>query len=435
MAPSLRELFPRSLPVGNGDGKLGTGVVPGTSLNNAGFLALFAILGAAMVIAAIYFFFVAKNGGFKKITVDDWDDYKSTVLRRKGPDGKTLSNATKSTKLGGGSVVPKWAKTEYTRSTESSYGDQEMREVEEGRRHQKTRDNRQTSRHDPELAAYKHEKAAKVGGINTSLHGSQWDASNTDRSDVTPQPAPTQDSKEAKKAEKERKAREKAEQKEAARKEKEQKKMQKKSKYADSEADREVAQQPRRSKPSAAYSFQQGDDTESSVYTATNTQADTRYTQPQSSIRQVSYYENYRPHSNHLPPVREQPTPPSSYHSDRPRDRDSGTRSNRASRESMNHQPTSRQGSPRKQHRPPTAVAPRSDYTSTTDTGTKVYEHHIPGVSKGEVGVDDSVSQVGARRYQQQYRASQGPPPASNSSGYRRGGGRGRGDSLSESEM
>jgi hypothetical protein len=414
MAPSLRSLLPRALPGGDEKAKLGTGQVPGNSFNNAGFLALFAILGGTMVLAAIYFFFIAKNGGFKRITKDDWEDYKSTVLRRKGPDGKTLSNATKSTKLGGGSVVPKWAKSEYTRSTESSYDNQEMREAEEGRRHRETR---QTSRHDPELAAYKHEKAAKVGGINTSMHGSQWDHSNTDRSDVTPQPA---SKKEAKKAEKERKAKERAEQKEAERKEKAQRKARKevtnkKDNYSDSEA----PPQQRRSQPSAAYSFRQGDDAESSIYTATNTDTQTRYTQP--SIRQVSYYDSYRPHSTHLPPVREQPTPPSSYHSGTNRE---GTRSHRSSRESMNH--PSRQGSPRKQPR-----SSRSDYTATTDTGTKVYEHHIPGLSKGEVGIDDSVSQVGARRYQQ-HRTQ---PPASNSSGYRRGGGRGRGDSLSESEM
>lgn len=415
MAPSLRGLLPRDIPKGNGDGKLGTGQVPGSSFNNAGFLALFAILGGLMVLAAIYFFFIAKNGGFKKISKDDWDDYKSTVLRRKGPDGKTLSNATKSTKLGGGSVVPKWAKTEYTRSTESSYGDQEMREVEEGRR---PRDTRQTSRHDPELAAYKHEKAAKVGGLNTSMHGSQWDHSNTDRSDVTPAPVSKKD---VKRAEKERKAREKAEQKEAARLEKEQRKQKKNNTSGHSES--EAPQQQRRSKPSAAYSFQQGDDAESSVYTASNTEAQqTRHSQ--SSIRQVSYYDTYRPHSTHLPPVREQPTPASSHHSRDRSDRD-GQRSNRASRESMN--PNSRQGSPRKHHR----SAPRSDHSS--DTGTKVYEHHIPGLShRSEVGVEDSVSQVAGRRYNM--RAQQGGA-GNSSSGYRRGGGRGRADSLSEGDM
>jgi len=422
MAPSVNNVLPRALPEPVQDPQFGTNQVAGNSFNNAGFLALFAILAAAMVLAAIYFFFFAKNGGFKRITKDDWEDYKSTVMRRKGPDGKTLSNATKSTKLGGGSVVPKWAKSEYTRSTESSYGDQEMREVEEGRRHER-RETRHTSRHDPELAAYKTEKAAKVGGLNTSMHGSQWDASNTDRSDVTPAPVSKKDSeKAAKKAEKDRKAREKAEQKEAARLEKEHMKRQQKEGKKSSAPPNN--QQARRSQPSAAYSFQQGDDAESSVYTATNTERRTEYTAP--SIRQVSYYESYRPHgTTTLPPVREQPTPPSSYH------RDSPSRSHRASRESMSH---SRQGSPRKQHR-----ASRSDHShaASSDSGTKVYEHHIPGISSRDPGPgpDDSISQVGARRYHQQYRSSQ-HPPASNSSGYRRGaGGRARGDSLSESEM
>ena len=66
-----------------------------------------------MVIAGLWFFFWAKNGGFQ-FQEGDWDDYKSTVLRRKGPDGRTLSNATKSTKLGGSTIAGtqhfKWAK-------------------------------------------------------------------------------------------------------------------------------------------------------------------------------------------------------------------------------------------------------------------------------------------------------------------------------------
>lgn len=64
-----------------------------------------------MIAASIWFFFHAKNGGFHW-QQGDWDDYKSTVMRRKGLDGKTFSNATKSTKLGGGSIVnhqERWA--------------------------------------------------------------------------------------------------------------------------------------------------------------------------------------------------------------------------------------------------------------------------------------------------------------------------------------
>ena len=61
-------------------------------------------VGVSFVLGAIWFFFWAKNGGFKW-RKGDWEEYKSTVLRRKGPNGTTLSNATKSTILGGGSVV------------------------------------------------------------------------------------------------------------------------------------------------------------------------------------------------------------------------------------------------------------------------------------------------------------------------------------------
>ncbi|KAK5135610.1 hypothetical protein LTR08_005090 [Meristemomyces frigidus] len=91
----------------------GSGTKAANTFNNAGFMALFAILGAAMVVASLWFFFWAKNGGFH-YPEDAWDDYKSTVLRRKGPDGKTLSNATKSTKLGGSTIAGtqhfKWQK-------------------------------------------------------------------------------------------------------------------------------------------------------------------------------------------------------------------------------------------------------------------------------------------------------------------------------------
>jgi hypothetical protein len=82
----------------------GSGSQPPDKLSGPGFMVLFALLGTGMVVASIWFFFWAKNGGFS-FQNEDWDDYKSTVLRRKGPDGKTLSNATKSTRLGGGSVV------------------------------------------------------------------------------------------------------------------------------------------------------------------------------------------------------------------------------------------------------------------------------------------------------------------------------------------
>jgi hypothetical protein len=421
---------------------LGYGAKEPQDFNNAGFMALFAILGCGMVVASIYFFFVAKNGGFRWNGKQDWDDYKTTVLRRKGPNGTTLSNATKSTKLGGGSVVPKWAKTEYTRSSESSYDPKEMQEMEDGnagggRREQ----HRQASRHDPELQAYKHEKAAKVGGINTSHHGSQWDHTNTDRSEVSAPPVSRKERAAAAKEEKERKQREKAELKQQAKdqaaREKEEKRARKSIK-AESTVGTEVSEPVRpdrvqRSYPSNAYSFHQGDDG-ASQYTATNTVT----TEPtRSSIRQTSYYEAYRP-SSQVPPIREQPTPTSSHHSEHRRS--AANTPHRSSRDSLSqaasarHSPShSRQGSPRKQHR---SSRSNSDYTaSTADTGTKVYSHHIPGLSDREVGVNDSVSQVGARHYRSQQAYPPAPPTAvPSSAGYRRGG-RGRRDSLSDSEM
>ena len=64
----------------------GQGTIDPSNIKMQGLMALFAIIGAAFVLAGIWFFFWAKNGGFvwRK---GDWEDYKSTVLRRKGPDG------------------------------------------------------------------------------------------------------------------------------------------------------------------------------------------------------------------------------------------------------------------------------------------------------------------------------------------------------------
>ncbi|KAE9974156.1 hypothetical protein EG328_004016 [Venturia inaequalis] len=437
---------------------LGYGTKEPQDFNNAGFLALFAILGTGMVLVSIYFFFVAKNGGFRWQGKKDWDDYKSTVLRRKGPNGTTLSNATKSTKLGGGSVVPKWAKTEYTRSSESSYDPKEMRDMEDGNAHKgrRDRDYRKTSRNDTDLRAYKHEKAAKVGGINTSHHGSQWDHTNTDRSEVSAPPlvskkekqAAAKEEKERKQREKERKQREKAElkqqEKDQAAREKEEKKKARKNRkggstVAESTVGTEVSEvtEPlhperiRRVYPSGAYSFHQGDDGASVAYTATNTASDAP---TRSSARQSSYYEAYRP-SAQVPPIREQPTPVSSHHSEHRR---SANNTPRASRDSLHQSRTrdspshSRQSSPRKQHRSRPST---SEYTAaSSDSGTKVYSHHIPGVSLTEPGPQDSVSQVGARPYQSRHVYPPAPQTASSSAGYRRGG-RGRRDSLSDSEM
>lgn len=233
----------------------GSGTRPPGSFNNKGFFALFALLGVGMVLASLWFFFWAKNGGFQW-REGDWDDYKSTVLRRKGPDGKTLSNATKSTKLGGGksiygsqrfawqknmarSVVGKdekgrkgvlgkrgWAKThsitysdDFTETLASQTVSDEMAEL----RTEPDYDNGHHSKRyrDRDVRNYKKEKPARVGGLNRAADGSHFDYSNTDRSDIMTESVVTdnssqpmipkhKDNKQKEKERAERKAREDA---------------------------------------------------------------------------------------------------------------------------------------------------------------------------------------------------------------------------------
>ena len=182
----------------------GHGAINPDSIHMKGLLALFALLGAAFVLAAIWFFFWAKNGGFvwRK---GDWDEYKSTVLRRKGPDGKTLSNATKSTKLGGGSIVGKgYSDVDgYTATdTRTGYGYTEsgscvtnekggkkggggkaknFKETAKKKLLRRWKDEKWEGEADDDVRAYRQEKPARVGGINReadgTYHGSDYDTS------------------------------------------------------------------------------------------------------------------------------------------------------------------------------------------------------------------------------------------------------------------
>lgn len=166
------------------------GVTDPKSINNNAIFALFGLIGVGFVCTGIWFFFWAKNGGFY-FKDNDWDDYKSTVLRRKGPNGTTLSGATESTDLGGGSVYK-------DHDVESSVGS-EMREVKmrggRGSRSEKGgRKGRKSKRYDEEsevgyegnggvdddMRAYRHEKPARVGGINRQADSTQWDGSTRD---------------------------------------------------------------------------------------------------------------------------------------------------------------------------------------------------------------------------------------------------------------
>lgn len=168
----------------------GQGTVDPKSIKMQGLMALFALIGAAFVLGGIWFFFWAKNGGFvwRK---GDWEDYKSTVLRRKGPDGRTLSNATKSTKLGGGSVVG-YSDDGYTYTDETGTYTETATTISDEKPQKKKRnfrekllrrnkDERWEGEADDDMRAYREEKPARIGGMNReadgTYHGSDYDSS------------------------------------------------------------------------------------------------------------------------------------------------------------------------------------------------------------------------------------------------------------------
>ncbi|KAH7152916.1 hypothetical protein EDB81DRAFT_437645 [Dactylonectria macrodidyma] len=185
-----------------------SGVLDPHDINNVGFFVLFALIGVAFVITGIWFFFWAKNGGFH-VKENDWDDYKTTVLRRKGPNGTLLSGATASTNLGGGSIYKdvhddidddgRTVVTEATALSGITAGASDIAAREKRRRKQDKRDKerekrgkRTSKRHvgdhgvmdeeaeheaKQELRNYRHEKAARVGGLNKESDASEWDGS------------------------------------------------------------------------------------------------------------------------------------------------------------------------------------------------------------------------------------------------------------------
>ena len=200
-----------------------SGIVRPQDINNPAIFAVFGLLGVAFVVVGIWFFFWAKNGGFyfKK---NDWEDYKSTVLRRKGPNGTIYSDATASTVLGGGSVykdvddgttttgddlttvvsattgitgitggVSDFSGREKRRRKREQKDREKERRREEKRNEKEERKKNKSGRKvdgdgiiiddDAEAEAqqhlrdYRHEKAARVGGINREADGSTWDGS------------------------------------------------------------------------------------------------------------------------------------------------------------------------------------------------------------------------------------------------------------------
>lgn len=145
------------------------GGLPPRAFNNRAFFALFALLAVAMVLASLWFFFWAKNGGFvwRK---GDWEDYKSTVLRRKGKDGRTLSAATPRTQLGQGSIAGTFdVEKEAAWAHKPNFRPGMIRHVKDTAMRERTPS-------DDDVRAYRHEKAATVGGMNGE-HDGQYFAS------------------------------------------------------------------------------------------------------------------------------------------------------------------------------------------------------------------------------------------------------------------
>ncbi|OLN97508.1 hypothetical protein CCHL11_01295 [Colletotrichum chlorophyti] len=181
------------------------GVTDPDNINNTAVFVIFGLIGAAFVITGIWFFFWAKNGGFY-FKENDWDDYKTTVLRRKGPNGTLLSNATPSTNLGGGSVYKDYDDNSTSISGTTLSGitagasdiaarekrerKREKRRKEKEARHKEKHSSRKS--HDEmgvlideeaereakkHLRSYRHEKPARVGGLNKESEASEWDGS------------------------------------------------------------------------------------------------------------------------------------------------------------------------------------------------------------------------------------------------------------------
>ncbi|RKF83201.1 putative endosomal spry domain-containing protein [Golovinomyces cichoracearum] len=211
---TVSTILPRNTPI-NPE----AGTVPPEAIPTKALFFLFGLIGAGFVVSASWFFFLAKNGGFH-FKETDWDDYKSSVLRRKRRDGKTLSDATLSTDLGGGSLYhkrdPKRSRGEKKRSTSNSKRfngkniqavkksedcstqASEMSEISEiksgilretGRRNYETKttmseiesfggDIDETAVED--LLAYRNEEPARVGGLNVESESNTFGGSVTE---------------------------------------------------------------------------------------------------------------------------------------------------------------------------------------------------------------------------------------------------------------
>ncbi|CAD0112340.1 unnamed protein product [Aureobasidium uvarum] len=192
------------------------GCLDPSKVNNKVYFSLFALIFAAIVVASIWFFFHAKHGGFHW-QQGDFDDWKSTVLRKKDANGNTIYSARsvvsrprKSDRIAAKSVVGYDEKgrkgvmavrgfggshsvyysdgfTQYSgdRSdamTSISRNEKKAPRIRGGYTQAPTTTDHSRRYCDRDLRDYKHEKPARVGGMNRSADGTTYDY--TDRSDT-----------------------------------------------------------------------------------------------------------------------------------------------------------------------------------------------------------------------------------------------------------
>lgn len=197
------------------------GCLDPSKVNNKVYFSLFALIFLAIVLASIWFFFHAKNGGFHW-QQGDFEDWKSTVLRKKDANGNTIYSARsvvsrprKSDRIAAKSVVGYDEKgrkgimairgfggshsvyysdgfTQYSGGDRSdamtsiSRNNNEKRQtkpkIRGGYTEAPTTTDHSRRYRDRDLRDYKHEKPARVGGMNRSADGTSYDYS--DRSET-----------------------------------------------------------------------------------------------------------------------------------------------------------------------------------------------------------------------------------------------------------
>ncbi|KAK6001241.1 hypothetical protein QM012_002572 [Aureobasidium pullulans] len=392
------------------------GCLDPAKVNNKVYFSLFALIFAAIVIASIWFFFHAKNGGFHW-QEGDFEDWKSTVLRKKDANGNTIYSArsviskpSKGDRLAAKSVVGYDEKgrkgimairgfggshsvyysdgfTQYSgdRSdalTSVSRNEKRAPKIRGGYTEAPTSTDHSRRYRDRDLRDYKHEKPARVGGMNRSADGTQYDYS--DRSETlteiteTSSAAPILSSSDRKRQKAEKKAAE-----DAARMERKWRKEAERAAAALAKEQATSSVSPtskKTSPPSKAqplrsakrgesgrsrssspkkhstprqrdYSFSGGPDEVSTVYTGTST-----------NRTNSSYYDAYRPLAQQASPER------------------------RERRASSSRRNTS--ASPSKQHRSSRYTYTDSEVTASTDRSGGRYERIRGGEKRSKGGRD-----------------------------------------------